>query len=208
MGHPLIHTPRIIEPESVIELRAFVREHGTPSPPAAAEEGEINVLLAPDEALHNLMSDLSVHICQLADSLWLDAHVVWHGSIREWQPGEYATSHFDCYDVNDGAPVLMDGLQQRYCDLSCVLFLSDSEGDGILQFPEQGVDIKPVAGTAALFPATIPHQVSTVEKERLTMVFFLSRARTLGLTAPILPDGWQNQLYHPSRAEFLAQTLG
>lgn len=204
MGHPLIHTPRIINTESTIELRAFVREHGTPCPPAEAEEGEVNALLAPDEALHNLMSDLSVHICQLADELWLDAHVVWHGSIREWHHDEYATSHFDCYDVDDGAPVLMDGLQQRYCDLSCVLFLSDCESGGILQFPEQGVDVKPEAGKAAIFPATIPHRVSPVEDERLTMVFFLSRARTLGLTAPLLPDGWENQIYHPDRALFLA----
>lgn len=201
MEHPQIRTFQLIQPEKVPELINFIRSHSTEQRGSGAAGDEQNVLREPDGQLWQLVKDLASHITTYANEQYLDTHVCWHGSIREWQQGEYSDSHYDCYDESpDGDLVLMEAPAQNvFCDLAAILYLHDSE-DGRLIFDDLAVEYAPRAGECVVFPSTVRHRVSEVTGERLTICHFLSRARTIALGANRMLAGWGAEMYDASPA--------
>ena len=119
--------------------------------------------------------------------------VVWRGSVREWCVGEWAEPHSDVFDVGGGLTV-SDALWHRWADFTVVLFL-ESGGGGGLVFPELGVGVVPRAGWGVVFPSAVLHGVEPVVGSRLSVVFFVSRARVLARVVSLLPSGWDVDVY-------------
>lgn len=79
-------------------------------------------------------------------------------NIRKWESGDSQPLHADGEDLegkpNEAYPV----------DYASVIYLNDNYDGGELCFPLQGITFKPVAGTAAFFPANkwYRHSVSKI----------------------------------------------
>jgi len=203
MSHPMIHTFQLsgeYYPEQD-STRYFLQTHTRVERGSGAAGGEQNVLLRPDDEAHEWMKRLARQIKAEADRYYLDEHVVWHGSIREWQIGESSEAHWDCYDENEfGEKIIMEAPQQNLlCDVSAILYV-DSSNDGRLVFDDIGYEHSPKAGEIILFPTTTRHRVTEVTEPRMTVCMFLSRARTLALAEKRQRAGWSQEMYDPSPA--------
>jgi len=119
--------------------------------------------------------------------------VVWRGSVREWRVGEWAVPHSDVFDVGGGLTV-SGALWHRWADFTVVLWL-EASGGGELFFPGWGFEVVPRAGWGVVFPSAPLHGVRPVVGSRLSVVFFVSRARVLARSVGLLPSGWDVDVY-------------
>lgn len=89
-------------------------------------------------------------------------------SIAKYIEGGYMGAHVDDYDQPGVIPIM-----------SGVLYLNDDVEGGELSFPEQGVTIKPKAGSVVVFPSVKPfyHQSLEIKKgfKYMSPVFWIKR---------------------------------
>jgi prolyl 4-hydroxylase len=76
--------------------------------------------------------------------------------ILRYRPGAEYKPHYDYFDpAEPGTPAILKRGGQRLASLVC--YLSSPEGGGATTFPEAGLDVAPVRGTAVFFSYDRPH---------------------------------------------------
>ena len=174
-------------------VAGFVRSGSVVLPPVGDGLPEWSVLLGPGSGVLGWLGDVAGVVGAVCRGVSGEECVVWRGSVREWCVGEWAEPHSDVFDVGGGLTV-SDALWHRWADFTVVLFL-ESGGGGGLVFPELGCRVVPRAGWGVVFPSAVLHGVEPVVGSRLSVVFFVSRARVLARAVSLLPSGWDVDVY-------------
>lgn len=177
-------------------VAGFVRSGSVVLPPVGGGVPEWSVLLDPGLGVLGWLGDVAGVVGAVCRGVSGEECVVWRGSVREWVSGEWAVPHSDVFD-DGGVLTVSDALWHRWADFTVVLFL-ESGGGGELVFPELGCCVVPRAGCGVVFPSAVLHGVEPVVGSRLSVVFFVSRARVLARAVSLLPAGWDVDVYDAS----------
>ena len=95
-----------------------------------------------NSALKNAIAQVSSHYAKVNN---IDIGSLAPLSVSKYSTGKSMGPHVDDYDDGENP------------NISVVLYLNDNYIGGELHFPEQGVTIKPEAGSIVVFPSTAPY---------------------------------------------------
>jgi hypothetical protein len=113
------------------------------------EEKESALILSTIDDIFNMcVEDYSKHVDM--DLGYLPNEI----TIRKYNPGGQMGPHIDCEDNDD----------ESRLTASMVLYLNDDFEGGEVEFPQQGIRLKPEPGSLLIFPSTKPyyHASSTI----------------------------------------------
>lgn len=110
---------------------------------------------------------------------------------RKWEIGESQAAHSDTESVDENGMLepfpenVSSGSRPLYlADYSCYVYLNDDYEGGEIFFPEHGIEIKPTAGSALIFPSGnhYVHGVKRVEgTNRYTLGMYFTSPKVMGL---------------------------
>lgn len=171
-----------------------------------------NVLLNSEaEKSHNKVFSLVLLVCDMFSQYFGEAYCSVQPSVRRWEKGELQTPHMDNMEPdgkvamsgNDGSVSADSKIQTFYpypiIDFTALIYLNDNYSGGEICFPDQGIEIKPKAGSVIIWPAAEKHAVNKIlEGHRYTVVCFLIKARILSvLQFYELSSDWRSHIVNP-----------